>query len=77
MLRLLGNICWFVFGGFIMGCIWLIVSGIAYVSIVGIPWGKLVSTLRCYHFYHLAKILYQRAFDKTTGYWNRCNGNFR
>ena len=36
----IGNLLWFVFGGFIMGLGWWIVGLIAYVTIVGIPWGK-------------------------------------
>jgi uncharacterized membrane protein YccF (DUF307 family) len=39
--RAIGNIIWFVFlGGFWSWLIWLIGSILAYVSIVGIPWGR-------------------------------------
>lgn len=40
MLRLIGNILWFVLGGFFMGLAWALVGVIAFVSIVGIPWGR-------------------------------------
>ncbi|HET8551497.1 MAG TPA: YccF domain-containing protein [Gammaproteobacteria bacterium] len=40
LLRLIGNILWFVLGGFIMGLAWWLVGIIAFISIVGIPWGR-------------------------------------
>ncbi|HET6725642.1 MAG TPA: YccF domain-containing protein [Gammaproteobacteria bacterium] len=40
LLRLIGNILWFVLGGFFMGIAWWLVGVIAFISIVGIPWGR-------------------------------------
>ena len=40
MLRLIGNILWFILGGFFMGLAWTLVGLIAFVSILGIPWGR-------------------------------------
>jgi len=40
MLRLIGNILWFVLGGFFMALAWALVGVIAFVSILGIPWGR-------------------------------------
>jgi uncharacterized membrane protein YccF (DUF307 family) len=39
-MRAIGNLIWFVFGGFIMGLAWWAVGLLAFLSIVGIPWGK-------------------------------------
>lgn len=39
-MRLLGNIIWFLLGGVIMGLLWWFYGLIAYISIIGIPWGK-------------------------------------
>ena len=39
-MRAIGNLIWFVFGGVFMGLAWWLVGLIAYLSIVGIPWGK-------------------------------------
>ena len=36
----LGNLIWFVFGGEVLALIWLIVAGIFYATIVGIPLGR-------------------------------------
>ncbi len=40
VMKLLGNILWFVFGGFELGLAWWLVGCICYLTILGIPWGK-------------------------------------
>lgn len=40
MLRLIGNILWFILGGFFMGLAWAFVGLFAFVSIICIPWGR-------------------------------------
>ncbi len=39
-MRTLGNIIWFICGGVVMGLAWWLVSLIAFISIIGIPWGR-------------------------------------
>lgn len=39
-MSLIGNILWFILGGAIMGISWWIAGLLAYLSIIGIPWGK-------------------------------------
>jgi uncharacterized membrane protein YccF (DUF307 family) len=36
----IGNVLWFVMGGFFMGLGWWLAGLLAFVTIVGIPWGK-------------------------------------
>lgn len=40
MLRLIGNILWFILGGALMGLWWWLAGLLCFVSIVGIPWGR-------------------------------------
>lgn len=40
MLRAIGNILWFVLGGLVMGLAWWLIGLVAFVTIVGIPWGR-------------------------------------
>ncbi len=40
MLRLLGNVLWFILGGAFMGLGWWLVGLLCFVTIVGIPWGR-------------------------------------
>jgi len=39
-MRLIGNFFWFILGGVLMGLAWWFFGLMAFVSIVGIPWGK-------------------------------------
>jgi len=39
-MRALGNLLWFILGGIFMGLVWWLVGLIAFITIVGIPWGK-------------------------------------
>ena len=36
----IGNFVWFIFGGVVMGLGWWLAGLLAFISIVGIPWGK-------------------------------------
>lgn len=48
-MNVLGNILWFIFGGFLSGISWFILGGIWCITIVGIPIG-----LQCFKFASLA-----------------------
>ena len=39
MLNALGNLIWLVCGGVVMGLAWWLAGLVAFVSVVGIPWG--------------------------------------
>ncbi|HEY7547813.1 MAG TPA: YccF domain-containing protein [Blastocatellia bacterium] len=39
-MRAIGNFLWFILGGIWMGLAWWIIGLAAFISIVGIPWGK-------------------------------------
>ncbi len=39
-MRSIGNFLWFVFGGFFMGLAWWFFGILAFITIIGIPWGK-------------------------------------
>lgn len=39
-MRAIGNCLWFILGGVFMGLLWWLVGLVAFVSIVGIPWGR-------------------------------------
>lgn len=48
-MKLIGNILWFVFGGFISGLAWLVSGVIWCITIVGIPYGR-----QCFKFAKLS-----------------------
>ncbi len=48
-MRILGNILWFLFGGFLLGLSWLLAGIFWCITIIGIPWG-----VQCFKFSKLA-----------------------
>ena len=48
-MKILGNILWFVFGGFISGLGWLISGAVLCITVIGIPLG-----LQCFKFARLS-----------------------
>ncbi len=51
----LGNVLWFILGGALMGLGWLLVGLLAFVSIVGIPWGKACFVIGQFTFFPFGK----------------------
>ncbi|MCL2310682.1 MAG: YccF domain-containing protein [Proteobacteria bacterium] len=39
-MRAIGNFLWFILGGVLMGLAWWLIGLLAFITIVGIPWGK-------------------------------------
>lgn len=60
MLNLIGNILWFLFGGFYMGLFWWVFGLFALISIVGIPWAKACFVLGTFAFFPFGKIAVNR-----------------
>lgn len=54
-MRTIGNIIWFVLGGFLMGIGWYLVGLIAFISIIGIPWGKACFVIGSFSFFPFGK----------------------
>ena len=51
----IGNLIWFIFGGFIMGLAWWLFGLIAYITIVGIPWGRSCFVIGQFTFFPFGK----------------------
>jgi len=39
-MRAIGNFIWFILGGFFFGALWYVVGFLAFISVIGIPWGR-------------------------------------
>jgi len=55
MLRTIGNILWFVLGGMFMGLSWYFPGILAFISIIGIPWGKACFVIGTFTFFPFGK----------------------
>jgi uncharacterized membrane protein YccF (DUF307 family) len=54
-MRAIGNFIWFVFGGVFMGLAWWLAGLLAFISIVGIPWGKACFVIGKFTFFPFGK----------------------
>ena len=51
----IGNFLWFILGGFFMGLGWWFAGIVAYITIVGIPWGKACFVIGQFAFFPFGK----------------------
>ncbi|MBE4125485.1 YccF domain-containing protein [Vibrio parahaemolyticus] len=54
-MRTLGNIIWFLFGGVFMGLLWWLFGTLAFISIIGIPWGRACFVMGNFSFFPFGK----------------------
>ncbi len=54
-MRAIGNFLWFILGGVFMGLAWWIAGLLAYLSVVGIPWGKACFVIGQFTFFPFGK----------------------
>lgn len=54
-MRAIGNFFWFILGGVLMGLGWWLVGLLAYLSIIGIPWGKACFVIGQFAFFPFGK----------------------
>ncbi|WP_070964021.1 YccF domain-containing protein [Vibrio sonorensis] len=64
-MRTLGNIIWFLFGGVFMGLMWWLFGLLAFVSIIGIPWGRACFVMGNFSFFPFGDEVISR--DELTG----------
>src|SRR3982074_1911393 len=58
----IGNVLWFILGRAVMGLSWWLVGLVAFVTIVGIPWGKACFVIGQFAFFPFGK----EAIDRKT-----------
>ncbi|EJO3860042.1 YccF domain-containing protein [Vibrio parahaemolyticus] len=54
-MKTLGNIIWFLFGGIFMGLLWWLFGILAFISIIGIPWGRACFVMGNFSFFPFGK----------------------
>lgn len=59
-MRLLLNILWFIFGGWISGTLWLIAGAILAITIVGLPWTPAAFRLAAFSYWPFGKTIVDR-----------------
>ena len=54
-MRAILNFLWFILGGVLMGLAWWLVGLVAYITIIGIPWGKACFVMGNFSFFPFGK----------------------
>lgn len=54
-MSVIGNFLWFILGGFLMGLGWWLVGVLAFITIVGIPWGRACFVMGQFAFFPFGK----------------------
>ncbi len=54
-MRMLGNLLWFILGGVIMGLAWWLAGLLAFITIIGIPWGRACFVIGSFSFFPFGK----------------------
>ncbi|WP_374353454.1 YccF domain-containing protein [Chitinimonas sp.] len=57
----IGNVIWFVCGGLLMGLSWWLAGLLAFVSIIGIPWGRACFVIGSFSFWPFGRDIIDRA----------------
>ena len=65
-MRLLLNILWFVFGGFISGSLWLLAGLILAITIVGLPWTPAAFRMAGFSYFPFGKVVVDRDVGATS-----------
>lgn len=61
-MRFIGNVLWFVLGGFLMGLGWWLCGLVAFISIVGIPWGRACFVIGNFAFWPFGQEAVKRSY---------------
>jgi uncharacterized membrane protein YccF (DUF307 family) len=64
-MRLLGNIIWFVLGGFVMGLGWWFASALSAITIIGIPWAIAAFRIGTFSFWPFGREIVDRPSGAT------------
>ena len=60
-MRTIGNIIWFLCGGLAFGLLWWLIGLIAFVTIIGIPWGRACFVIGDFSFFPFGRDSIARA----------------
>ena len=61
-MRLLMNVLWFVFGGWISGSLWILAGAILAVTVIGLPWTPAAFRLAGFSYWPFGKVVVERDF---------------
>jgi uncharacterized membrane protein YccF (DUF307 family) len=69
-MRLLMNILWFVFGGWISGSLWILAGLILAVTVIGLPWTPAAFRMAGFSYWPFGKVVVERDFGPASFFLN-------
>ncbi|MEY3788174.1 hypothetical protein BCS42_01425 [Crenothrix sp. D3] len=54
-MRAIGNLLWFILGGIVLGLAWWVIGLIAFMTVIGIPWGRACFVIGNFSFFPVGK----------------------
>lgn len=70
-MRSIGNFLWFILGGVLMGLAWWFIGLIAFLTVVGIPWGRACFVIGQFSFFPFGKeAVSRKELNQTTDIGN-------
>jgi uncharacterized membrane protein YccF (DUF307 family) len=65
-MRLLLNILWFIFGGWISGTLWLFAGALLAITVVGLPWTPAAFRMAGFSYWPFGRVLVDRDYGATS-----------
>ena len=65
-MRLLLNILWFIFGGFISGSLWLLAGVLLAITVIGLPWTPAAFRMAGFSYWPFGKVVVDRDVGATS-----------
>jgi uncharacterized membrane protein YccF (DUF307 family) len=59
-MRLLLNILWFIFGGWISGTLWLLAGVVLAITVIGLPWTPAAFRLASFSYWPFGRVVVER-----------------
>ncbi|THD81845.1 MAG: YccF domain-containing protein [Phenylobacterium sp.] len=65
-MRLLLNILWFIFGGWISGTLWLFAGALLAITVIGLPWTPAAFRMASFSYWPFGRVLVDRDYGATS-----------
>jgi len=69
-MRLLMNVLWFIFGGWISGTLWILAGCLLAITVIGLPWTPAAFRLAGFSYWPFGRILVERDMGVGSGCLN-------
>jgi uncharacterized membrane protein YccF (DUF307 family) len=65
-MRLLMNVLWFIFGGWISGTLWLLAGSVLAITVIGLPWTPAAFRMAGFSYFPFGKVVVDRDYGEVS-----------